>query len=498
MPFPFVPSTTSHLTFQSNFTSTTHPSLPSAATSQRNLLRAALKTHKRLAVQDQASNLNNLISCLNDYLKYLLSIDLALGGRSIAGEEVDIALTKEVEVEWRPTLASSNVPGREVERIKGRGLDYEIAFVHQTFAVIQGLLARYYLLGLYSSTIPTAEQRLSYIQNATKHLKSAYSIHVYLTQRANSADSPPAFPSASVDVSTSVQAALQRLSHAEFNLLCVLKDDPYPALLVQSRNKDDKEWMIRAPTIPKVRTQVLTRLCIGASEHLAAASATLKSSSTESKRVSKDLIDYVDDTRRTARARACRFQALDCDLTGQTALAIAWLSAGFSELGLDPPSSSTNSSSGGSKDTSSRAKANIGSGLSKLKSSWHERKEDKRIEKGSARWGSDGGKAEETRILEFLERKFTKANNTINIQLVPEWRPLLATLPSGMNMPIDEKWRPALLSEEELTQMRAPPESDDLGGGENSSGEEDEGVNGREPVGAFPGTHDEYSKTSYY
>jgi hypothetical protein len=475
MPFPFVPSTTSHLTFQSNFTSTTHPSLPSAATSQRNILRSALKLHKRLSVSDQSNNLNNLVSCLTEYIKFLLSVDLALCGRTIAGEEVDIVLTKEVEVDWRPTLASSNVPGRDAERVKGKGLDYEICYVHQTFAVVQGLITRQSLLGLYSTTTPTSEQRLAYIQNATKCLKFIYSIHTYLIQRATTADGPPTFPSTSVDVFPSVQSALQRLTHAEFNLLCVLKDDPYPALLAQSRNKDDREWMIKAPEIPKVRAQVLTRLCIGASEHASAALAALKA---DSKKISKDLLDYINDMRRTSRARACRFQALDNDLAGQTGTGIAWLHAGLNELGIEIAKESGKAS-----------------GFSKLKSSWNERKEDRRLGKGSSRWGSDGGKAEETRILEFLERKFSKTNNTVNIQVVPEWRSLLAMLPSGMNMPIDERWKPALLTEDELASMRAPPDVDDIGGGD-SSGEDEDGT--REPVGAFPGTQDEYGKTSYY
>lgn len=480
MPFPFAPSTTSHLNFQASFISTTHPSLPSAATSQRNLLRSVLKSHKRLSVPDQANNLNSLISCLSEYLKYLNTIDSALSGKSISGEDVDIALTNEVEVEWRPTLVSASGPGREIERVKGRGLDYEIYFVHHAHAIIQDLLARQSLLGLYASVNPTTEQRLALIQNALKHLRTAYSIHTCLIQLASSStDGPPAFPSAAVDIQPAVQAALQRLTAAEVNLLCVLKDDPYPAILIQSRNESDKEWMIKAPTIPKVRAQVITRLCVGAAEHAAAASATLKA---EGRRVSKDLVEYVDDLRRTARARACRFQALDSDLGGATGKAIAWLYAGLNELGIEISVSKDGSSIKTSK-------------LDKLKSSWNERREDKKIAKGNARWGMDAGKSEEVRILEYLERKMSKANNTINVQIVPEWRPLLATLPSGMNMPIEERWKVNLLSEDELAVMRSPPEKDELRA--DSSGEdEDDGGKGR--VGAFPGTQEEYSGSSYY
>ncbi|KEF57305.1 uncharacterized protein A1O9_05222 [Exophiala aquamarina CBS 119918] len=469
MPFPFVVSTTSAISFHSNVTSTTHPSFPLTTSSQRAILRAALKSHKRLPPSDQAINLNNLLSTTHNYLRYLLALDLALSGRPVAGEEVDVALVKEVEVGWRPTLISSAIPGRDNDRVKGKGLDYEIYFVHHTLALIHNLLARQSLLGLYAATVPTTEQRTSFIQNATKSLKTAHAIHTYLIQRANSSsEGPPAFPPNAIDVSVPVQSALQHLAHAEFNLLCVLKDDPYPALLVQSRNKDDKEWMIKAPQIPKVRAQVLTRLCIGAAEHATAANASLK---VEGSKVSKDFMDYCDGIYRASRAKACRFQALDEDLAGKTGTGIAWLRAALNELGAEI-----------------RKDGSKSSGLGRLKASWTERREDKRIEKGSPNWGLDGGKLEEGRIVEHLERKMAKENDTINVQIIPEWRPLLATLPSGMNMPIDEKWKPSLLEEDELAAMRAPPEADDL---VDAASSEDEGGS-KQPVGAFPGTHRDY------
>jgi hypothetical protein len=257
----------------------------------------------------------------------------------------------------------------------------------------------------------------------------------------------------------------------------VLKDDPYPALLVQSRNKDDKEWMIHAPQIPKVRAQVLTRLCIGAAQHASAAAAALKM---ESSRVSKDLLEYCDGINRASRAKACRFQALDEDGSGQIGKAIAWTRAAMNELGLDMGKEGSKSS-----------------GLGKLKSSWLERREDKRIEKGSTNWGLDGGKLEEARIVEYLDKKFNKENDTISNQLVPEWKPLLATLPSGMNMPVAERWKPAVLEENELASMRAPLEEGEPAAGSSS---EDEGGVSKEPVGAFPGTQRDYDGggASYY
>ena len=392
MPFPFVVPTTSTLSYHSNLTSSTHPSLPSVTTSQRAFLRAALKAHKRLSPADQSNNLPNLVTAITSYLKHLSSLDLALGGKPVSGEDVDIALVRETEVEWRPTLSASTVPGRESERVKGRGLDFEIYFVHHTLALVHNLTARQSLLGFYSSSTPTVDQRLALIQNATKSLRVAYAIHSYLSYRSSSAaDGPPSFPPSAADITAPVQSALQSLAQAELNLLAVLKDDPYPALLVQSRNKDDREWMIKAPEIPKIRAQVLRRLCIGAAERAAAASAALKG---EARRVSKDLIEYCDDARMTARAKACRFAAIDADITGETGKAIAWLRAGMSEFGIDIAKDGSRSS-----------------GLSKLKATWNEKREDRKIAKGECKLGCgcrESGGVEDIGVIpreEAYERK---------------------------------------------------------------------------------------------
>ena len=224
--------------------------------------------------------------------------------------------------------------------------------------------------------------------------------------------------------------------------------------------------MFAAPSIPKVRCQVLRRLCVGAGEAAAAAIATLIS---EGRKVSRDLVEYCDDVRRTSRAKACRFSAIDADLKGETGKGIAWLRAGMAEVGLEVGEDGRR-----------------GGGLRGLKMSWNERK----VAKGVV----DGGRGEEGRILEYLLKKFSRENDAVNVQIVPDWKPLMAEMPSGMNIPVEDKWRMPVLSEEELAGMRAPPEDD---GGVSSS--EDEG-SGREkaPVGAFPGTDRDYDGKEYY
>lgn len=200
MPFPFSLPTTSHLTFQTHLTSPTHPSLPATVSTTRNSLRSALKTHKRLPSAQQTTDLPHLLTILNEYIPYLLTLDAGLSGKPVSGEDVAITLLKEVEVEWRPTLLSNPLPSRDAPRIKGKGLDYEIHNVLQTLSSVHNLLARSSLIKLYTPSSPTnltstPEARTSSIQTATKHLLTAHAIHTHLLHRTHSsADGPPTFP----------------------------------------------------------------------------------------------------------------------------------------------------------------------------------------------------------------------------------------------------------------------------------------------------------------
>jgi hypothetical protein len=289
------------------------------------------------------------------------------------------------------------------------------------------------------------------------------------------------FPAGAVDVSEPVQAALAALSHAEATLLFVQKDDPYPALLIQSRNKNDREWMIKAPEIPRVRVGLLARLCLNATERAGRAVAGLKSGVPGG--VSGELVRYCEDLRKVSRAKACRFLGIEKEMEGRMGEGIAWLRGGMVEVGMEPP-----------KDSASV-------GFGKLRSEWKGRREDKRLEKGKADWGLDAGKAEEGRVLEWLERKWTKMNDTMNVQIVPDWQPLAAAMPSGRDALTPKAWVPDVLPEEEVARMRAPPEVGAGDDGAQSSDEEDAGGKSRDPVGAFPGTTNEYrggNDSSYY
>ena len=388
MPFAFTLPTTSALPFSSFATSTTHPSLPLAASTHRGVLRNVLKKHKRLPLSSRASNLSTVLAALDEYLPYLLTLDAALCGRAVNGEEIDLALKEEISVEWRTTLTAT-LPGREPPRVNGKGLDFEIAFVLHTLACVYTLQAKTQLLALYGTITPTTEQRTAIVTTATKHLLNTNSIYNYLTSRANETDAS----SAVLENLAQTQGGLAALALAEANLLAVLKDDPYPAVVAQDRNKNDKEWMVKPPDIPKVRAHLFARLCLAAGEHAAQAEAMLSASG----RIDEPLIKYVNDLRKTSRAKACRFFGIDADLGGETGLGIAWLDGGKKQLGF-----------AGTKDEGSKMR-----GLAKLKKDWTERREDKKIEKGGE-WGTDAGRLEECRVIEMLEQKWNKMNDTVS------------------------------------------------------------------------------------
>ncbi|KAL9597859.1 MAG: hypothetical protein Q9219_004880 [cf. Caloplaca sp. 3 TL-2023] len=264
---------------------------------------------------------------------------------------------------------------------------------------------------------------------------------------------------------------MAELAMAEATLLAVEKDDPYPGVVMRDRSKSDREWMIMAPEIPKVRAHLFARLCVAAGEHAARAEALFLSSGstggTTQQEVDEDVLGYVGDLRKTARGRACRFLGIDEELGGGTGRAIAWLRGAKRELGMMV------------EEEEGRWR--------KLKKGLDEKREDRRVEKGGE-WGGDGGRMEEWRVVEMLERKWVRENDTINTQLVPPFEPLLAGMPSGREIHSSTTYVPPELDADVLEKMRAPPDPDEAGGlaDDGSDSSDDEGPAESGPPGAFP------------
>ncbi|KAI1176214.1 pH-response regulator protein palC [Nemania sp. FL0916] len=483
MPFPFALPTTSSFTFSTSFTSESHPSLPLNASTHRGVVRDTLKKQKRLPPSSQGSNLPAVVSNLQAYLPYVFAIDAGLSRASQQGEEISVVLTSTPAIEWRPTISGGTVPGREPPRTKIQSLEYDLVFTLATLGYAYTLLARASLHPLHvtSGAPMTAQARTTAITTATKHLLDAASVHDYLARRSEALSASP--PCA--DIAQSTARAMASLALAEATLLAVLKDDPYPAVVAQDRNDNDREWMYKAPEIPKVRAHLFARLCLAAADHAAQASSLCQSArgkGTGASKLNDDLLRYLEDFRKTSRAKACRFFGIDAELSGQTGNALGWLQCGHKELGIEPR----------------EAKRGLG-GLGRLKKDWSERREDRKVERGT-NWGSDAGRLEETRVIEMLEAKWTKVNDTMLTQAIPATATLLASLPSGRDIHTIKPYQPPELSRQALESMRAPPDQADEYGGEQPSSDDEERTAVGTPIGAYPTTPDNFrsESRSYY
>ncbi|KAI0515191.1 pH-response regulator protein palC [Xylaria bambusicola] len=481
MPFQFTLPTTSAFSFSSSFTSESHPSLPLNASTHRGVVRDGLKKYKRLPPSSQGQHLPSIISNINAYLAYAFAIDAGLSRASLQGEEISVVLTSTPTIEWRPAISGNAVPGRETPRIRIQSLEYDIFFALSTLGYAYTLRARASLHPLYvTSGAPMSPQdRTTAITTATKHLLDAASVHDYLARRAEALSTASPCP----DIAQSTVRAMASLALAEATLLAVLKDDPYPAVVAQDRNDNDREWMYKAPEIPKVRAHLFARLCLAAADHAAQASSLCEAVKGKgSSKLNDDLLRYLDDFRKTSRAKACRFFGIDAELSGQTGNALGWLRCGFQELGIE------------------LKEAKKGLSLSRMKKDWSERREDKKIERGT-NWGSEAGKLEETRVIEMLETKWTKVNDTMLTQTIPPITTMLSSLPSGRDIHSIKPYQMPELSKQTLESMRVVPDrADDYGGEQLSSDDEDRTAVGT-PVGAFPGTSENYrseSTRSYY
>lgn len=485
MPFPFTLPTTSSVLLSDFFDSVTHPSLPLTATTRRSVLKDALKRHKRLPSNSKESNLPAIQDAANAYLPYLLALNAGSGYRDVGPEKLDVEVKRPLEVEWRGVLSDGG-KGTLGKREKVVGLGCEIAFLLLTLGMVNSLLARRELRKVFVEGSVNGEQRTAAIAAAMKFLLEAHGIHEYLVSLpilSTTKDVP-------VNIAPSTVSALAKLELAEATIIVVAKDDPYTAAVAEDRDERNTDWMYKAPSIPKVRAHLYARICLAAAEHATSASSLLSRSGAG--KVDEDLVKYAGDLRRTARGKAARFLAIDAELSGKTGEGLAWLKGAKKELGLLA-----------SLEDGKRK------GFKGLKQSFQERREDRKVEKGGE-WGLDAGRYEEGRVVEMLEAKWERENSTVNVQVIPAFEPLIASMPSGREYHSPQAWVPPTLDEGTFVGMRAPPEPDEAafrGEEEDSGGEEDGefgagGAGGRAVVGAFPGTGQEYGRSgtssSYY
>ncbi|RVD85811.1 uncharacterized protein DFL_004118 [Arthrobotrys flagrans] len=431
MTFAFTLPTTSPVNFTTSFASSSAPSLPSAATTRRALLRDTLKRYKRLTPTEQYNNLPSLLSSISEYLPYLYTLDAYITSQ-------DITPLIEFETEWRAVLSRRTVP-TELPRIRRKGLDYEICFATTTLAYVHTLRARTFLASAIRAPPPTdnnaTNTSVHLINQAKDQILTAASIFLYLQNRSTTKerDSSQTMPA---DVTTSIYNALWSLCLASATLLAVLKDDPYPSIVALQHDKNSKEWMYKAPTVPtRVRSLLLARLCMYSADMAGKAAAGVAAAPGSG----AELKGYCDDMAKTAKAKACRFQGIDAEGQGKVGEAIGWVLAGKEVLGMVVS---------GDGD-----KGKLGRGIDMLKKAREERKMEK--VPMEALLGPDAGKTEEAMVLNELERRWRRINDSVNFHNVPSTSSLLARLPTGRPMfPENQTWTPPKLSSSELSQLQ--------------------------------------------
>ncbi len=408
--------------------------------------------------------------------------------------------------EWRPVISSyktknTTIPGRRriPSRVKLHGLQNEIAMALATLGYTHSILARQYISSTSylrsttttttltsSSSLSPEEQRTRGFQIATKHFLFSAGIHQYIASSSLSHRHPHNPPNNNqqsntavelLDLSIPVQTALSELSLAEATLLAVSKDDPYALAVAKEFDPTNKEWMIKAPDLPKVRAHLFARLCVAAGEHLQRGIALLntagtstisipatsssssaamgaatrkgdgggggsKSSNAVTGKINTKLVRYMESLRRTARAKACRFLAIDVELSGEVGKGIGWLKAGQMEL-LSSSASSSSVYDGVDETTRKMAGLTTDGGttttkLKKWKSEWSERRSDRKMEKKAASMRATGpgteegrrtskknkddhddddddGRIEEGRVIRYLLTRWERANDTVSI-----------------------------------------------------------------------------------
>lgn len=401
MPYPFVLPTSSSFSFSSCFECDSHPSLPLNVSTYRGVAKDALKRHKKLKGAAQMGNLGTVKSALNDYIPYLLAVDAGLQDKPLPnGVIVRIRPKATPTIKWRPVLSGS-ILKHERSRIRINSLDQEIAFILSTLGFIYVQEARAALQPLYVTTkdFVGGEQRKMAISSAGDSLMTSASIFRYLANKLQYvSDQPPC-----AEIAQTTIRALGSLAHAEATLLCVIQGDPYASAVAQNRNEMDKEDNFKNPDIPSVRAMLYARLCLEAAQHATKAYSLARSSEGGTGKLDENLIKYIDNFRRTSRAKACRFLGIHADAGGNVADGIGWLHVAIQELGVkvDPPKSTREDN-----ERSFLVPKDI-------KKTLFEQMEDRRVEKERS-WGADAGKLDELRVVEMLDQMFSKINSSVS------------------------------------------------------------------------------------
>ncbi|KAF8450134.1 hypothetical protein BGX38DRAFT_1092150 [Terfezia claveryi] len=458
MPFPFTLPTTSTVSFSQHYTSPTYPSLPLSCTTHRGILRDSLKAHKRLPLSAQGANIKHIINVTTEYISYLQFLQEALK----SGDASPIPTTLEIETEWRPTLSSSTRFGiTQSERRKGKGLEYEVFWVYSTLAYAHTIQARVLLMEFLSPTTSSPDSAASpLLPQATNHVLTSAQIFQYLLTLtppiATAGDQKNSIP---VNICEPMLSSLASISLGSATLLAVLRTDPYPTYLAitgipgPKKNNDiySKEYLYSPPLPPTgVKAMLYSRLCIAASEHAVRAQGVI-SDLIRAGVINEEYVRYLEDLKRVAKARGCRFLGVDAEVQGRLGEGLGWIKLGKEFLGGTIPTTSSNDD---------KEKKTLASRMEKLRlSNVHS----------------------ELQTIEGLDAKWSKTNDKLVFEKVPATNSLVSKIPGGREIHDIKAYSPVKLGSESINTLRR-------GGMEGSS---EYSQHQDWPTGDYPDSSDE-------
>lgn len=84
-----------------------------------------------------------------------------------------------------------------------------------------------------------------------------------------------------------------------------------------------------------------------------------------------------------------------------------------------------------------------------------ERKEARHLAAADGSWGLDAGRAEEVKVLEALEEKWRKLNDSVMFQTLPDMGELNKRIPSGREINNLRDWEAPRLTSDEMRALKA-------------------------------------------
>ncbi|KAF8429007.1 hypothetical protein EV426DRAFT_583266 [Tirmania nivea] len=460
MPFHFTLPTTSTVSFSQHYTSPSYPSLPLSCTTHRGILRDSLKAHKRLSPLAQGANIKHIINVTTEYISYLQFLQEALK----SGDVSLIPTTPEIETEWRPTLSSSTRFGiTQSERRKGKGLEYEVFWAYSTLAYAHTIQARALLMEFLSPTTSSPDSAASpLLPQATNHVLTSAQIFQYLlTLTPPIATAGVEKNSIPVNICEPMLSSLASISLASATLLAVLRTDPYPTYLAitglpgSKKNNDiySKEYLYSPPPPPTgVKAMLYSRLCIAASEHAVRAQGVI-SNLIRTGAINEEYVRYLEDLKRVAKARGCRFLGVDAEAQGRLGEGLGWIQLGKEFLGGTIHNSFPNDD---------KEKKTLASRMEKLRLS--KSPPPPTSQSSSSSTQNSAGVLppnldpctvhSELQTIEGLDAKWSKTNDKLIFEKVPATNSLVSKIPGGREIHDIKAYCPVKLGNESINTLR--------------------------------------------